>query len=771
MKTSTIIMAALLLSSMSLRAQQVVESTYDRLDVHYQTPALTESAVTTDGYISLSFAGSVAGGTIGAPALPQMSSIIEVPVCKGFEVTVANAVYDTIRLPYKPLPLQPSRSKSDTSARSLVIDREAYLADAFNGADLASVEYIGVARDRHIARLVFSPVRFNVARGLAVVCRKADITVRYIGADQQATDDLYSRYHTPAYSFGTTLGSLPTPKYVSNATPVRMAVVTISSLRCQKLEEFLMWKRQQGLRVDVFYIDELGIQSPAAINSTLKALYTDATEANPAPAYLLVIGDIAQVPANASRVTSPSYAYNDHFTDLYYTTWSNGDNIPDCYHGRMSASDTTTLIQILNKTLLYEQYLFPDDSYLGRAALIAGVDQSWGTNTSDNAYTYADPAMDYIASLYVNHANGYDTISYYKNRTSFAPNGVTVTGSCRANNTASTLRQYYNQGAGWINYSAHGDWNEWSIPEFTTSHVNNMSNNWMPSFMIGNCCLSNKFDKATCFGEALLRKGNNAGAIGYIGASNYTYWSEDYYWAVGMRNNISGTMTPTYNANNRGCYDYLFHTHGEALNATAATAGKMMYFGNMAVQNAGAQLTHYYWEVYHLMGDPTLMPWLGRADDPYVVVNDDAEAVYIGTHSGAYIAVVDPADDMRVISATFADANGNATLSVPANHSGLMLSITSQGHKPYHHTFGNLGIAADATADATVYPNPTTGLCNVRCNGMRQLQVINSLGQTLRTVATQGDDLTLDLRDLARGVYILRIHTTAGTVTKKLMVR
>lgn len=769
MKKATILIVAMLLAAMPLKAQQVNEDNFSRLRVSYQTERLKTTDVTIDGTTYSTFAadGFITGGEVGTPALPQLSSLIEVPVCKGFTVKVENAVYDTITLAHPAVPMQPSRSKSDTSAFRMTIDREAYATDAYFG-EVAQVEYIGVARDRHIARLVFSPVRVNPVQGKAIVCRSAEVIVEYTAADEAATLDLFQRYYTPAYSIGATLNSLLSPKYVSNATPIRMAVLAHSSLRCKKLEEFLLWKRQQGFRVDVYYIDETYNMSTSAVASMLAGLYTNASETNPAPAYLLIVGDVAQVPAHSSRLSG--WYEHDHITDLYYTTWSSGDKVPDCYHGRFSATDTNTLGRIINKTMLYEQYNFPDDSYLARAALIAGVDQSWSTNTSDNAYTYADPAMDYIASFYVNHANGYDTVTYFKNRTNYAPNNIPVTGSSRDNSTASILKEFYNEGVGWVNYSAHGDWNEWSIPEFSVNDVNRMSNNDKPAFMIGSCCLSNKFDKPACLGEALLRKGDKAGAIGYIGGSNYTYWGEDFYWAVGARSNVSGTMTPTYNANYMGSYDYLFHTHNEALSKRASTAGKMMFYGNIAVQNAGSSLSDYYWEIYHLMGDPTLMPWLGRAENTYVAVNDAGTTVYIGTHAGAYVAVVNPADSMRVVSAAFADANGNATLTVPANHATYMLSVTAQGHKPYHYTFNNLGISNPIAVNAEVYPNPATDGCTILCNGMQNIRIVNSLGQTVRTVSASGDRTELDLQGLSSGVYILRIATTNGVATKKLLL-
>ena len=770
MKKTSILMAAILMAALPLKAQQVTEDNFSRLRVNFQTESLKTTDVVLDGttFCTLGFEGAIPGGEVGTPALPQFGSIIEVPVCKSFNVKVANAVYDTVDLALPVMPVQPSRSKSDTSARHLVVDREAYTTDAFLGEE-AFVEYIGIARDRHIARLVFSPIRVNPVQGKAIVCRSAEVTVEYIASDEDATLDLFRRYYTPAYSIGSTLNNLLLPKYVSIAAPVRMVVVTTSSLRCDKLEEFFAWKRQQGLRVDVYYIDEQGIQSSSAIASMLSGLYTNASETDPAPAYLLIVGDVAQVPVHSSRLSGN--VYNDHYTDLYYSTWTGGDKIPDCYYGRISVADVNTLNIIINKTLLYERYEFNDDSYLARAALIAGVDQSWGVNTNDNAYTYADPAMDYIASFYVNHANGYDTVAYFKNRTDYAPNNIPITGSSRNNNTASVLRNYYNRGAGWINYSAHGDWDEWSIPAFTVNNANAMTNSGMPAFMIGNCCLSNKFDKPTCLGEALLRKGNNAGAIGYIGGSNYTYWGEDFYWAIGVRSNISGTMTPTYTPSKLGSYDRLFHTHNETLNNIANTASKMMFYGNMAVQSSNSSLKDYYWEVYHLMGDPTLMPWLAQAEEPYVVVNDGGNALYIGTVTGAYVAVVNPNDNMSLVEAAFADADGNVTIPVPTNHSSLMLSVTVQGHKPYHHLLSNLAIGEANPVCVDVHPNPATESCTVNCQGMQSIRVVNSLGQTVRTVAVSGDRATLDLQGLTRGVYILRIATDRGNAASKLLVR
>ena len=565
----------------TVNAQQVTEDNFSRLQARYTTPQLSVDGIAfgNDKYINLAIDGYVEGGEIGSPAVPVSYSLLTVPFCDGMEVTVSNDVYDTLHLgsALQLMPRQPSRSKSDRSEPTLDIDKGVYATDAFIGGPLATVKTIGIARDRRLAQLVYSPVRVNPVTGDVIVCRSADITVTYVNPDSAATVEHFRRYYTPAFTGGQSINQLFGSKDITSSMPIRMVIMAKSMFRCKRLETFVKWKRTQGLMVDVVYTDEQGLTTNTAMANYLKGLYTNATAAAPAPTYLILIGDNEQLPAFDSRISGSGWSGpgNDHVTDLYFVTWTTGDKIPDCYQGRFSAVDSTQLGNIILKTMNYERYVLDDPSYLAKAALIAGVDNTYYVNTNDNGYKYADPNMDYAAKYYINAENGYTNVTYYKNNTDFAPDGVTVTGSSR--NAANALKQLYNGGVGWINYSAHGNWNEWSCPEFNVNDVNNMNNVGKPSFMIGNCCLSSKFDEGVCFAEALIRRGNRQGAIGYIGGTNSTYWSEDFYWSVGYRNSISNTMNANYSASNLGIYDRLFHTHHEGFTARAVPAGKRVF--------------------------------------------------------------------------------------------------------------------------------------------------------------------------------------------------
>ncbi len=647
------------------------------------TPTVTTQKVESDLYTVLSFAGSTHLFRDGEPDLPVVSQIVDIPLCSGIEVTVSNVQTRSLQLSAPLLPMQPAPSKSDNGPRPFVKDAALYATDAlYSAPEVAWVDVVGVARDRRLAALRVSPVSYNPVTGAVEVITSLQVTLTYKGVDEAATRELRSRYYSPEFSLGNNvLATLPAEKSVRNAAPLHYLIVAHSSFR-GKFDEFIAWKRRRGMIVTVGYTDDAAVgTTTTTIANYVKGFYTNASDTLPAPTYLLIVGDHEQVPAFASRCSNPA---SDHITDLYYVTWDN-DNIPDCYRGRFSAKTLAQLTPQVDKTLLYEGYNFANPAYLSRSALIAGVD---GGYSGDNAYTYADPTMDYVAKTYVNSANGFTTVKYYKNNTSFAPTGVTVTGSSQTSSTASTLRTLYNSGYGWVNYSAHGSETSWGDPQFTTSHVAQMSNSGKPGIFIGNCCLSGQFQADNCFGESLLRRGDNAGAVAYIGATNSTYWPHDFCWTVGLRSNISGTMNATYDATHLGMYDRLFHTHNEDYTLWHNTLGSMVTAGNMAVAAYGSYEL-YYWEIYQLFGDPSLMPWLGLPSD---MSFDGDEIIRVGVSEYTFTAVprayvaLTSGDDHTLVAAAYADAvTGEVRLGLPEDITPgtYELAIWAQGYKPF----------------------------------------------------------------------------------------
>ena len=200
------------------------------------------------------------------------------------------------------------------------------------------------------------------------------------------------------------------------------------------------------------------------------------------------------------------------------------------------------------------------------------------------------------------------------------------------------------------------------------------------------CCQSNKFDIQECFGEAILRV-NNKGAVAYIGGSNNTYWDEDYWWAVG-NGTTPPPANPLYTQTGLGVYDCLMHENGEQQNDWFITTGQISHAGNLAVTEAGGS-EQYYWEIYHVMGDPSLMPYIGVPTNLTVshssVAPVGTTSVVVNTEENAYVAI---SMNGILLDAKLADASGIVNLTFPAiaNIGIADIVITKQFKQPYEGT-------------------------------------------------------------------------------------
>ena len=703
-----------------VQAQQnytVTTSDYTSIQMTLTAPVPT---VGTTNYMDVEYnvlqmPGFAETHTIGEPSLPQFGHMLEIPLCDGVTVKAENAVFETIDgatlgLNHMIMPTQLPRNKSDRSPLTLTMNNATYTTDALYGEQLVTVEPIGIARNQNLAVLHFSPVQYNPVTNQIVVCRSVNVTINYVNADREATEEMQDLHYSPAFAAAATMNTLPRKDAAYQGAPVRYLIVA-NSMFNGYLDDLVTWKKRKGYRVDVAYTSDANVGTTAtSIKNYIASLYTNATAADPAPTFVLLVGDVAQIPNHSSTVSGS--LDNDHPTDLYYFTWTSGDNIPDCYYGRFSVTSTDQLANVIAKTLTYEKYTFTDPSFLNTAIMVAGVD---GGQNNDNGYKFADPTHDYAITNYMNGSEPYpfSSVLYYKNAYTSYPSvsnlTVATNGNSLYNNSmASTIRGKYTLGAGWINYSAHGDVTEWSCPEMTVTQVNNeLNNKGKYGVMIGNCCLSNKFTEGTCFGESLLRK-TDAGAVGYIGGSNYTYWYQDLYWGVGYRSSVasSGTgvgMDMSHNASYPGCYDLMCHTHGEAQSTWHTSLGALVAAGNNAVQTSGTSGNYnfplYYWEIYHLMGDPSITPWMTTPDDMTLTV---ASTITAGTTSlevtavpYAYVAMTTGNGEYNFVAAAFANASGVATLTIPSDLAVGAYEVTASAQQ-YKTAFANVNVIVPA---------------------------------------------------------------------------
>lgn len=697
MKKITCFFLAFLFGIVGAYAQHysVTENNYNTVKIAF-TPAKleTQKIKTTNGnFTRIYMDDCTPSREIGMPQLPVMVKLLEIPLCDSLIVNVTNSQYQeydaaTLGIENQIYPAQQEYPKSYTGPRTFSKDVSVYRQDAFYSLPLASVKKIGVMRDVNLANIFISPVSYNPVTNKVRIYTSIEVEVTYVNPNEPGTYEMKAKYGSPLFHAATDaiinpLVSQDRSEY--SAAPIRYLIIANSMFADNSdLTSFVNWKKRMGYIVTVAYTSDANVgTTTTSIKNYIMSQYTGATTANPAPTYLLLIGDVAQIP------TYTGVADNSHKTDLYYATWTSGDNIPDCYYGRFSAQNVDQLIPQIQKTLVYEQYTMSDPSYLAKAVLIAGTDDNYGP-------THANGQINYISNNYINTSLNYTTV-------------YTHLYDCTSQ--AATIRSEIGAGVGWANYTAHGSSDGWYQPEFNCAEVASMTNANKYGLMIGNCCQSGTFNDSECFGEALLRA-SNKGALAYIGASDYSYWDEDYYWAVGARSSV--TSSPTYNASNLGAYDRIFHTHNEAQTGWYTTVGGLLTAGNLAVQSSSSSMSLYYWEIYHVFGDPSVKLYLGV---PSTMTVSSSDVIMVGSTSyqvqAAPYAYVALTYNNELIGAAFADASGNATITFDAIQTPGQYEVaaSAQNYIQYFKTVnvivpsGSYVVASAVALNATSTPN------------------------------------------------------------------
>ena len=527
-------------------------------------------------------------GRIGDPKLPMLRKLIEVPEGATATINVINYTVTEYKLSdygiqNKLFPCQPSVSKDlSKPLPAFKYNTSTYSTDQFNTDNLVSVEILGVMRGVRMARLDIAPVRYNPVKNIIQVYNDIEVEISFSGANVMQTIAKQRQVYSPFFEgmFANQLLNYKKPleaKDTMTKYPVKYVIVSDPAFQ-SILQPFVQWKTKKGFTVVQAYTnDPLVGTTTTSIKNYLQGLYNAGSPSDPAPSFVLFVGDVAQIPSFSGQTGS-------HVSDLYYCEFT-GDYFPEIYYGRFSATGVSELQPQIDKTLEYEQYTMPDPSFLGNCVMIAGQDANYGP-------LHGDGQINYGTSTYFNTAHNLNSNTYL-----YAVSGT----------SASQIIQKVSNGVCFANYTAHGSPDGWYDPGFSISNISGLQNNHKYPLMVGNCCLTNKFDDPLCFGEALLRA-SNKGAIGYIGGSNSTYWDEDFWWGSGYKTVV---VNPSYDINTLGSYDRTFHDHGENFGDWYATQGQMVFAGNLAVTQSGNSSMEYYWEIYHLMGDPSLMVYFG----------------------------------------------------------------------------------------------------------------------------------------------------------------
>ena len=430
-------------------------------------------------------------------------------------------------------------------------------------------------------------------------------------------------------------------KAAASATgPERYLIVSRPQFR-DGLQPFVQWKRQEGYEVTEIYANTDQRDSIKALISGQWSVASDQW-----PRYVLLVGDVVQL--QAFRGTTRPAGLGNHVTDLYYAEHT-GDYLPDALLGRWPVSDTAELRVVVEKTLRYEQCIDFDTARLKRLLVVAGTDSRNPAPVTTNGH------VNYL---------GYEIKLAHPELDTFCYRNPESSG--RRDAILDDLRQ----GVAMLSYTAHCGTAGWTNPSVTFASIDTLDNP-QPLLYVNNCCHSNAFD-GTCFGGQLLLK-PQGGAIGVIGATNSTLWNEDYYWSVGPKYPFS--VNPEYDATRPGAFDCWLGRVGDV-----QTQGELLAAGNLAVTAFGSPYSRFYWEIYCLLGDPSLRPYVGvpqaatlSADGHY---NGSTAIDVVGTLGATVTAVQDSA----LLGVATIGTSGHAVLTLGRALDTLPLLLTASGY-------------------------------------------------------------------------------------------
>ena len=357
---------------------------------------------------------------------------------------------------------------------------------------------------------------------------------------------------------GDTASSLPleqsaTPQLISNNTAdaatvadKRLLIVTHDDFEAD-LATFVAHKQSLGWTVDVADTTTAGTTN-TSIRNYIKARYSNiATRPNA----VLLVGDTDRIPA----FTGLGDAHPQ--TDLYYGCMDGGDDWnPEVPVGRFSVQDSTQLAAVIAKTINYETA--PAAPWMNDATFMASNDPVY--------YDLAEGTHNYVIDTYF-APRGYTSHKLYSQTY-----GAKTADICNA----------FNAGTNFGVYSGHGIATRWQDPVFDSSDVRALTNANKYPLIASFACSTGSYAAGESFMETWLRE-PDGGAVATVGASVPSYWGPDDILERRLFKAI---------------YDENYTSYGSAL-----AAQKELFLRSYTAADPN---TRSYFEMYNLLGDPTV---------------------------------------------------------------------------------------------------------------------------------------------------------------------
>jgi photosystem II stability/assembly factor-like uncharacterized protein len=156
--------------------------------------------------------------------------------------------------------------------------------------------------------------------------------------------------------------------------------------------------------------------------------------------------------------------------------------------------------------------------------------------------------------------------------------------------------------------------------------------------------------------------------------------------------------------------------------------------------------------------------WTGAADQSNIQFTDDLNGWTVGnsmfhTSDGGTTWQEVPSPAYISLSAVFFVNNQEGWIA--GGNSGILHTINSGGLTPVHKTLVS-------SPTFSLYPNPAQHLCHLQTTSpVLEATIIDGLGRTHLSVQNPGK--TIDVQNLAQGLYWVKVKTAEGVTTQRLV--
>ena len=616
---------------------------------------------------------------VGKSQLPIFTQLLAVPTTDVFfEIINTSSHKKTIGKIY---PAQEPQTDSFIDGENEFIINEAfYNSDENYPQDIAEIAYKGNLRDIPFVRIGFSPIQYNPRTEQVTIYEKIEVKISWNDSEKVSMENNYEKssffnfYKNVFVNWDEFQKNIDfvEKNFNKNSTGCEYLILT-HPIFLSAANDLAEWKKKTGILTKVVDTTETG-----GDNESIRQYIQDAYDTwNPAPSYVLLIGDAEYIPTNY---------FTDTGTDLWYATVSGSDYYPDLFIGRISVDYLYQANIIVQKIIGYEQDP-PSETWFYKDVTVAAYFQD-----SLSPYGYEDRRFIKTSEEIRNFllTEDYDVERIYCTPASVNPtnyndnyyaHGEPIPSELLRENGFTWEGDYIdiinaiNQGSFIVNHRDHGGVQGWGDPYFDTSHIASLSNGDLLPIVFSINCLTGYFDYeyGESFCEEFLRKANG-GTVGIVGASRISYSGYNDYLCRGFYDAI----WPDFDLSQGGTMP--LYKMGEVLN-----------YGKLYMANTWGDLSLEF-ELFHWFGDPTMEIWtdipasfdvqhpstLPEGISSFTV---HVEEVGGGNVQDAYVCLW---KDDEVYLRDYTNSNGDVTFNPSPGTIGTMyVTVTKHNYLPF----------------------------------------------------------------------------------------